>query len=179
MWHYSTLRAGLAITPGPLVVAGLSRRPAGWPPDRLPARARGRRRDVRRRPAAATSWWSRPNPQYLLHWLPASLLVGLGVALTFPVLSAAAVAGIPATRFGVGGAINQTARQLGAVLGVALLVALLGTPSTPADTLVRFRRVWLMCAGAAFVSAVISMAHERRGNVVTPEPVHVSDAVAA
>jgi hypothetical protein len=45
------------------------------------------------------------------------------VALTFPVLSAAAVAGLPPERFGVGGALNQTARQTGGVLGVALLVA--------------------------------------------------------
>jgi phosphoglycerol transferase MdoB-like AlkP superfamily enzyme len=119
------------------------------------------------------------QPQYLSHWLPAALLVGLGVALTFPVLSAAAVSGLPAERFGVGGAINQTARQLGAVLGVALLVALLGTPSSPADAMSRFRRVWLMAAAAAFVSAAISLGHARRANVVIAEPVLVADAVAA
>ena len=56
---------------------------------------------------------------------------GVGVALTFPVLSAAAVAGLPPERFGVGGAVNQTARQMGAVLGVALLVSILGTPTSP------------------------------------------------
>jgi hypothetical protein len=39
----------------------------------------------------------------------------------------AAVAGLPPERFGVGGAVNETARQIGAVLGVALLVAVLGT----------------------------------------------------
>ena len=72
--------------------------------------------------------------KYLSHWLPASWLVGLGVALTFPVLSSAAVSGLPAVRFGIGGAIHQTARQLGAVLGVALLVAILGTPTSARQT---------------------------------------------
>jgi EmrB/QacA subfamily drug resistance transporter len=179
VWQYSTLRAGLAITPGPLVVAALSSTTG-----KLAAR-------IGYRPvlvagsltfAAGELLYTRvvtTQPQYLSHWLPAALLVGLGVALTFPVLSAAAVSGLPAERFGVGGAINQTARQLGAVLGVALLVALLGTPSSPADAMSRFRRVWLMAAAAAFVSAAISLGHARRANVVIAEPVLVADAVAA
>jgi hypothetical protein len=85
----------------------------------------------------------------------------VGVALTFPVLSAAAVAGLPADRFGAGGAVNQTARQLGAVLGVALLVAILGTPTSAADALGRFRWVWLMAAGGAALCAAISLGHRR------------------
>jgi EmrB/QacA subfamily drug resistance transporter len=179
VWHYSTLRAGLAITPGPLVVAALSSTTG-----RLAAR-------IGYRPVLVVGGLTfaagqllyitvvTAEPHYLSHWLPASLLVGLGVALTFPVLSAAAVSGLPTERFGIGGAINQTARQLGAVLGVALLVAILGTPSSPADAMDRFRHVWLMSAVAAFVSAAISLAHVRRVNVVTTEPALAADAVAA
>ncbi|MEY2453140.1 MAG: hypothetical protein QOD92_2714 [Acidimicrobiaceae bacterium] len=179
VWHYSTLRAGLAITPGPLVVAALSSTTG-----KLAAR-------IGYRPVLVAGGLTfaagellyisvvTPQAHYLSQWLPASLLVGLGVALTFPVLSAAAVSGLPADRFGIGGAINQTARQLGAVLGVALLVALLGTPSSAADAMNRFRHVWLLAAGAAFVSAAISMGHARRVNVVVPEPVLAADGVAA
>jgi hypothetical protein len=95
------------------------------------------------------------------------MVIGLGVALTFPVLSAASVAGLPADRFGAGGATNQTARQLGAVLGVALLVAILGTPTDPSAALDRFRWIWVMTTVAALVSAAISLGH-RRAAAVTP-----------
>ena len=96
------------------------------------------------------------EPDYLGRWLPASLLTGLGVALTFPVLSAAAVAGLPPERFGVGGAVNQTARQMGAVLGVALLVSILGTPTSSEAALDAFRQAWVLCAAAAITSALIA-----------------------
>ncbi|MEY2458529.1 MAG: hypothetical protein QOG30_359 [Acidimicrobiaceae bacterium] len=179
VWHYSTLRAGLAITPGPLVVASLSSTTG-----KLAAR-------IGYRPVLVAGGLTfaagqllymtvvTPQPQYLSHWLPAALLVGLGVALTFPVLSAAAVSGLPAERFGVGGAINQTARQLGAVLGVALLVAILGTPRSLPVAMDRFRHVWLLSAIAAFASAAISLGHVRRVNVATVEPVLAADGVAA
>jgi MFS family permease len=179
VWHYSTLRAGLAITPGPLIVAALSSTTG-----KLAAR-------VGYRPvlvaggltfAAGQLLYMRvvtSQPQYLSHWLPAAFLVGVGVALTFPVLSAAAVSGLPAERFGVGGAINQTARQLGAVLGVALMVAILGTPTSPADAIDRFRHVWLLAATAAFVSAAISLGHVRPVRADTAPPVLAADGVAA
>ena len=86
----------------------------------------------------------RRRSRYLTHWLPGALLVGVGVALSFPVLSAAAVAGLPQERFGTGGAINQTARQLGAVLGVALLIAIVGTPASVDVALDRFRIAWMI-----------------------------------
>jgi hypothetical protein len=72
------------------------------------------------------------------------------------VLSAAAVAGLPPERFGIGGAVNQTARQMGAVLGVALLVSILGTPTSPDAALDAFRSAWVLCAVAALTSALIA-----------------------
>ena len=177
VWGYSTLKAGLAITPGPLVVAALSRSTGALA---------GR---IGYRPVlvagslvfAAAQVWSLAlmplEPDYLGRWLPASLVTGLGVALTFPVLSAAAVAGLPSARFGMGGAINQTARQMGAVLGVALLVAILGTPTSPAAALDAFQRAWLLCAAASLVSGAISLRHDRLPRVVD-EPV-AAEALAA
>ena len=92
VWDWSTLKAGLAITPGPLVVALLSRSTGklagrvGYGPVLV----------VGSLVFAASMLWSvflMPlEPDYFGRWLPASLLTGLGVALTFPVLSAAAVA---------------------------------------------------------------------------------------
>jgi MFS family permease len=101
------------------------------------------------------------DAHYVTHWLPGTLLVGVGVALSFPVLSAAAVAGLPQERFGIGGAINQTARQIGAVLGVAILIAVIGTPASLDQALTRFRVAWLIGAVAAVGSAAVSSFHRR------------------
>jgi EmrB/QacA subfamily drug resistance transporter len=169
VWGYSTLEAGLAITPGPLAVAALS----GWS-GRLAAR-------VGYGPVLMAGGVTfaggllfyvtvvGADAHYVTHWLPGALLVGLGVALSFPVLSAAAVAGLPQDRFGVGGAINQTARQLGAVLGVAILIAIIGTPASVDQALDRFHTAWLVGVAAALGSAGISALHLR--------PVRVPESV--
>ncbi len=173
VWEYSTLKAGLAITPGPLMVALLSRSTG-----KLATRVGyGKVLVIGSLVFAASMLWSvllMPlEPDYLGRWLPASLLTGLGVALTFPVLSAAAVAGLPPERFGVGGAVNQTARQMGAVVGIALLVAILGTPTTPDAALDAFQQAWLMCTAASLVSAAISSRHGRV-QALAPSPAPVA-----
>ena len=155
VWEYSIMRAGLAVTPGPLVVALVAGQ-AG--------KLAGR---IGYRPillAGATCfaggllWYVSQvgaEPAYVREWLPGTLIVGLGVALTFPVLSAAAVSSLPPHRFAVGSAVNQTARQIGGALGIAVLVMLLGEPEGTADALARFDRLWLFGASAAIVSGII------------------------
>jgi len=127
VWHYTILRAGLAITPGPLVVAAVSG-PAG----RMAARF-GFRRVLLVGSACFAGglvWYATRiglHPAYVTRWLPATLITGLGIGLTFPVLSAAAVSSLHPERFAVGSAVNQTARQVGGAFGIALLVVILGT----------------------------------------------------
>lgn len=53
-------------------------------------------------------------------------MAGSAVGMVLPSLGGAAVARLPASRFGVGGAVNQAIRQIGSVFGVALTVALVG-----------------------------------------------------
>jgi EmrB/QacA subfamily drug resistance transporter len=173
VWHYSTLAAGLAITPGPLVVAALSG-PSGRLAGRVgygPVLVAGGLTF-----AAGLLFYVTVvgvQPHYLTHWLPGGVLVGIGVALSFPVLSAAAVAGLPQERFGIGGAVNQTARQIGAVLGVAILIAIVGTPTSLENALSRFRAAWLVGTVAVLGSAAISSFHRR------PATAGLAGAVAA
>lgn len=154
-WHYSILRAGLAVTPGPLVVAAVSG-PAG----RVATR-------VGFRPvllagfavfAGGLAWYGTRvglRPEYLAVWLPGTLVTGLGIGLTFPVLGAAAVSSLPPDRFAVGSAVNQTARQVGGALGVAILVAILGAAASPDATLARFHDLWAYCTSTAIGAGIL------------------------
>jgi EmrB/QacA subfamily drug resistance transporter len=154
VWHYSILRAGLSITPGPLVVAAVSG-PAG----RLAGRI-GFRRVLLAGTACFAGgliWYATqvgPHPAYLARWLPATLITGLGIGLTFPVLSAAAVSSLHPERFAVGSAVNQTARQVGGAFGVALLVVILGAPHTASAALDNFRHLWWYAATMAVLSGL-------------------------
>jgi hypothetical protein len=108
-------------------------------------------------------------------WLPSLLLTGIGVGLTLPTLSSAAVHGLAPNRFAVGSAVNQTVRQLGAVLGVALVIALLGSPS-PAELLDAFDRIFWLLAVGGVATAVFSLFIDTKPRAATvvadaqPEP---------
>jgi EmrB/QacA subfamily drug resistance transporter len=147
VWHYSILRAGLAVTPGPLVVAVVSG-PAG----KLAARFGFRRILL----TGFVVFASGLDPDYLSVWLPGTLVVGLGIGMTFPVLSAAAVSSLHHERFAVGSAVNQTARQVGGALGVALLVVILGTPRSAVGALDNFHHLWIYAATTAALSGLAS-----------------------
>ena len=158
VWHYSILVAGLAVTPGPLVVAAVSG-PAG--------RLAGR---VGFRPvllvgfcvfAAGIAWFVLRvglQREYLAVWLPGTLMVGLGIGLTFPLLSAAAVSMLRPERFAVGSSVNQTARQVGGAIGVAFLVVLLGTPHSAPAALSAFRHLWIYIAAMALLAGAVCLA---------------------
>ena len=126
VWGYGIVRSGLAISPAPLTAAIVSAR-AGRMAQRY-----GFRRVLTAGClifSAAALVFARSltvSPDWWLRWLPGALLLGVGVGMTLPIFSAAAVSSLPAAKFSVGSAVNQTARQLGAVLGVSILVALLG-----------------------------------------------------
>ncbi len=177
VWGYPILLAGLAVTPGPLVVAAVAG-PAG--------KLAGR---IGFRPvllvgfatfAVGLGWYALrigTARDYLGVWLPGNLVVGLGIGLTFPVLSAAAVSSLESARFAVGSAVNQTARQVGGALGVAVLVVVLGEPSTPAAALAAFHDLWWYVTAMAVASGLLclflragrSTVPDRRG-IVAAEP---------
>lgn len=149
VWHYSTLRAGLAITPAPILAALLAA-----PSGRYAARHGYRRVIV---PGsvlmvAAMLWLTLrvdSSPNYLSEWFPGAIILGMGIGLSFAHLSGAAVASLPPARFAVGSAISQTARNTGGMIGVASVIAILGTPATNEAAMEAFRHSF-MFAGSLF-----------------------------
>jgi NTE family protein len=154
VWRYSILQAGLALTPGPLVAMAIAG-PA--------SRAVGR---LGHRPvvvpgalvwAAGMAYFAFQlgvSPDFLGEWLPGMVILGLGAGLTFPTLSGAAVGSVPGPRFAVATSLNSVARQLGAALGVAVLIAILGNP-TPLQALHAFEHGWLF-AGGCFLAGSLA-----------------------
>ena len=85
------------------------------------------------------------------------MLLAVGIGAFIPVNTAAAVAELPPDRLSVGGAVNNTFRQVGAVLGVASLVAVLGDPSGRDELVTAHHRGWYLIAAAMVLAALISI----------------------
>jgi EmrB/QacA subfamily drug resistance transporter len=169
VWHYSILKAGLAVTPGPLVVAAVAG-PAGRMATRF-----GFRRVLLAGFVVFVSglaWYATRvglGPDYPSVWLPATLITGVGIGLTFPVLSAAAVSSLYPERFAVGSAVNQTARQVGGAFGVALLVVILGAPASGTAALTSFHHLWWYCAATTALAGLLCtlLAHRPSAGTAT------------
>ena len=149
VWHYSTLRAGLAITPAPILAALLAA------PSGRYAAAHGYRRVIVPGSVlmvAAMLWLTLrvdSTPNYLSEWFPGAIILGMGIGLSFAHLSGAAVASLPPARFAVGSAISQTARNTGGMIGVASIIAILGTPASTDAAMEAFRHSFIF-AGSLF-----------------------------
>ena len=162
VWGWSALRAGLAFAPGPLMVP-----PVAILAGRLARRVGPGVLTVVGSLAAAVgavSWvvGVGVRPDYLTALLPGSLLVGIGVGLVMPTLTAAAATALPPHRFATGSAVISMARQVGSTLGVAVLVVLLGSPRTTAQTLAAYQRGWAFVAVASLAAALAGLALVRR-----------------
>jgi MFS family permease len=109
------------------------------------------------------------TPDYPARMLPGMLLTGIGVGLTLPTLVSAAVSAVPPSRFATGSGIVTMARQVGIVLGVAILVTVLGQPAR-ADALNVFQHATVVLAAAAFGAGLVALllARVRGGRVLAP-----------
>ncbi len=93
------------------------------------------------------------TPAFLSEWLPGMVLLGIGAGTLFPNLSGAAVASAPGESFATATALNSVSRQVGAALGVALVVAILGTPS-PSQVMDAFDNAWTFGAACLFAAGL-------------------------
>jgi len=151
IWGYSVLQAGAATLPGPTlstVVAG----PAGKLADRFGHRAVIVPGTLFFAAGVMVLRSAGATPDWLGLWLPGSCLTGIGIGLAFPTLGSAAVRDVPDDRFATASAVNAAFRQVGAVLGTAILVAMVGEPATLQAALDVSNDAYLFSAIAALVS---------------------------
>jgi EmrB/QacA subfamily drug resistance transporter len=143
VWGYSILKAGVALTPGPIAAAVAA--PIGG---RLSDRFGQRFVAI---PGglvfgAGTLLFALgigQQPSYVDEFLPATVLAGTGVGLSFAAFGSAAVAELPRALYATGGAINGCFRQIGAAIGIAVLIVILGTPSAT-DPVSTYQHAWVL-----------------------------------
>jgi EmrB/QacA subfamily drug resistance transporter len=157
VWGWSILTAGFALTPGPLTAA-ITAPLGGAISDRFGQRVVALPGGLLFAAgcllfAANTG----TDPAYVTEFLPATLLTGAGVGLSFAAWGSAAVAELPPARYATGSAVAACARQIGAVLGIAVLIAVIGTPA-PAEALDTFHRAWTLMAIPATAAGLLGLA---------------------
>ena len=138
VWHESVLTAGLMLFPGPAMATAFS-----VPSARLGARVGyripgmlGALLFVGGQLFYITQTGN--TPAYVAEYLPGIAISGAGVGLMIPTLTGAGASSLAPERFATGAAVLTMGRQIGAALGVALLVAVLGpVPGAPRTSIRR------------------------------------------
>lgn len=141
VWHEQVLTAGLMLFPGPAMATVFS-----IPSARLGARFGYRLPGVIGSLvfAAGSVWYitqTGAHPAYLSEYLPGAIVSGAGVGLVIPTLTGAGASSLAPERFATGAAVLTMGRQIGAALGVAILVAVIGTGGSSASD---FHSAWLI-----------------------------------
>jgi MFS family permease len=123
--------------------------------------------------AAGVSWWALAvgtEPNYVSGVLGGMLLTGVGVGLTLPTMMATASASLPPQAFATGTAVINTIRQTGLAIGVAILVAVLGTGSHSRAELDTFRHGWWVTAAIAILAVIPALGLIRQPAQTRPRP---------
>jgi EmrB/QacA subfamily drug resistance transporter len=156
VWRYSLPEAGFAVTPAALMAA-IAAAAGGRLVERFGSRQVAVPALLLFCGACLAYHAAGARPDYLGHWLPAQLVSGSAVGLTFAGLTGASVADLPVSRLATGTAVSSCFRQIGAVVGIAGLVAVLGTSATRTP-LAAFERAWILMACTALGAALLASA---------------------
>ena len=170
VWHEQVLTAGLMLFPGPAMAAAFS-----VPSARLGARVGYRVPGMigALMFASASVWWitqTGNTPAYLSEYLPGMLVSGAGVGLVIPTLTGAGASSLPPERFATGAAVLTMGRQIGAALGVSVLVPVLGTAATTAAD---FHSAWTISLAGGLTTALAFAALGPLRRVAPAQPAQV------
>jgi EmrB/QacA subfamily drug resistance transporter len=174
VWHESVLTAGLMLFPGPAMATAFS-----VPSARLGARVGYRIPGMIGAAlfAAGSVWYitrTGDTPEYFAKYLPGMLISGAGVGLIIPTLTGAGASSLPPERFATGAAVLTMGRQIGAALGIAMLVAVLGTATGNAAD---FHSAWLITVSGGLAAGLALAALGPPVRAAGGQPV-IAEAVA-
>ena len=156
VWGYNLLLAGLAVAPGAIVAAILAPS-CGRLADRFGPRAVVVPGALIW--AGAYVWYSTRvglQPDFVGEWLPGQILSGIGVGATVPVAAAGGLSAVRAGQYATASAVNSSTRQIGGVLGIAILTIFIAHPTLtglPND----LRHGWELAAASFAAAAVIAL----------------------
>ena len=158
VWGWSALKTGLAIAIGPLLVPTTSLLLGG----RLIARFGAATVIVAGIAffcAGMIAWamllGSDPD---IVTSIAAMVPVGIGVGLTFPTAMGVGSAALPPSMFATGSGTINMIRQAALAIGVAIYVAIIGTPTAAESRIAAFHFGWWILAGISAVGLIPTFA---------------------
>jgi len=156
LWGYSVVQTGLALSPGPVIatiVGVFSGKIAERVGHRIPV--------LIGVTAMAGSYLllyltASAEAHYVARFLPATLLLGVGLGLSLANLTGMALSGMAPARFAIANATSRTVQQMANSFGIAVVVTLLGSGFV---SVADYRRGWLwvitMFAGGAIATLTL------------------------
>jgi MFS family permease len=115
--------------------------------------------------AIGVGWWALRaglRPDYLGQVLPGTLMTGAGVGLTMPTFMSTGAGALPPQMFATGSAVLNMLRQVGLAIGVAVFVAVVGSPRAPRAALTAWQHGWEIVATIAALAALLGLVGLRR-----------------
>lgn len=169
IWHYSPSRSGLAVAPGPIMAAFVAA-PAGKLAQKI-----GHGRVVAAGSLIMAVGITMINvlidktPHYWGMYFPLFAFTGIGVGLCISTISSSATAFLPQPKFAMGSALNNTARQIGAALGVAVVSSMLVSASKLENPIAGFHHAWTFISVAVLLAGIAMLTLFRRPNAAQLE----------
>jgi hypothetical protein len=152
IWGWGVLSSGLAIAAGPLTHMLLARKSGTWAD-------LGNHRllmisgcAIAALALAMMAWRMGESGNYWIDLFPWTLLIGVSGALSWATFTSAALVDIDADRYGQANGISLTVRQMGAALGVAVAIAVIGDSTAASAN--DFRVAYGVLAAACVVCGV-------------------------
>jgi MFS family permease len=157
-WKWSALQTGLAIAPGPLLVPTTSLLLAGRLIKRFGTSVVISAGILSF--AAGLVWYALaigPEPNavaVVIGMIP----TGIGVGLTYPTLMGVSGGALPSSAFATGSGVINMLRQASLAVGVAIFVALVGSPNSLSERVAAFHLGWWVFVAIVIVSLIPTFA---------------------
>lgn len=158
VWGYSSAKAGIGYMPGPIFATVFALASARLPITRRTSAVIGCAFF-----AAGSLWWLiflDEKPSYLLHFMPGGILTGLAVGFGIAAMIGVGASALPERDYSTGTGVLNTSRQIGSAIGVAVVVAVVG--SSTASGAFHHAYLFTACCGLA-AAAVASLLVEPAG----------------